>query len=99
MTKQEKSYELIKFIDGTFSLDVKVEPNEDTVWLNAQEIGLLFDRDEKTIRKHISTILTKELDNSTVAKFATAEEYILKGHVVNAEMLLKKQYKRRCLYE
>ena len=31
----------------------------------------LFDRDIKTIGKHINNALKEELDNSTVAKFAT----------------------------
>ena len=30
---ENKNYELIKFEDGDFSLDVNVSPNEDTVWL------------------------------------------------------------------
>ena len=71
MNNKEKSYELIKFEDGDFSLDVKVSPNEDTVWLNAQEIAMLFERDYKTILKHINNILKEELDYSVVAKFAT----------------------------
>ena len=33
MNNQEKKYELIKFEDGEFSLDVNVSPNEDTVCL------------------------------------------------------------------
>ncbi|MBO4623022.1 MAG: virulence RhuM family protein [Bacilli bacterium] len=71
MNIEEKSYELIKFEDGDFSLDVKVSPNEDTIWLNAQEIAMLFERDYKTILKHINNILKEELDYSVVAKFAT----------------------------
>lgn len=71
MNKGEKNYDLIKFEDGEFSLDVKVSPNEDTVWLSANQISILFDRDEKTIRKHINNILKGELDNSVVANFAT----------------------------
>ena len=71
MNNKEKSYELIKFEDGDFNLDVKVSPNEDTVWLNAQEIAMLFERDYKTILKHINNILKEELDYSVVAKFAT----------------------------
>ena len=53
---EEKKYELIKFNDGEFSLDVNVSPSEDTVWLNVSEIALLFERDEKTIRKHINNV-------------------------------------------
>ena len=71
MNKKGKNYDLIKFEDGEFSLDVKVSPNEDTVWLSANQISILFDRDEKTIRKHINNILKGELDNSVVAIFAT----------------------------
>ena len=71
MNNKDNNYELIKFEDGNFSLNVKVSPNEDTVWLNAQEIAMLFERDYKTILKHINNILKEELDYSVVAKFAT----------------------------
>ena len=60
MNNKENNYELIKFEDVDFSLDVKVAPNEDTVWLNAQEIGLLFERDYKTILKHITNIFKEK---------------------------------------
>ena len=71
MNIQEKKYDLIKFEDGDFSLDVKVEPDENTVWLNREQLSLLFDRDIKTIGKHINNILAKELNSSVVAFFAT----------------------------
>ena len=71
MNNEEKDKILIKFEDGDFSLDVNVSPNEDTVWLNREQLALLFGRDIKTIGKHINNILTNELDNSVVAFFAT----------------------------
>ena len=37
-------------------------------------MSLLFDRDYKTIRKHINNALQEELDSSTVAKFATVQK-------------------------
>lgn len=73
MINEEKMYDLIKFEDGDFSLDVKVDPSKDTVWLTANQIALLFDRDEKTIRKHINNALDEECDFSTVAKFETVQ--------------------------
>ena len=73
MNNQEKKYELIKFEDGDFSLDVNVSPNEETVWLNVHDLAHLFERDEKTIRKHINNALKEECINSTVAKFATVQ--------------------------
>ena len=47
---------------------------DETVWLNAEQMAELFDRDYKTIRKHINNALKEELDESTVAKFATVQK-------------------------
>ena len=59
-------YEIIKFIDGEFELDVNVSPEEDTVWLNAKELAFLFDWDESVINKHIRNIYKEgELDRET----------------------------------
>ena len=68
----DNKYELIKFKDGEFSLDVNVSPNEDTVWLTLEEIGQLFERDRSVIGKHVKTILNNlELNaNSVRANFA-----------------------------
>ena len=41
------------------SLEVKVE--NDTVWLNRNQMAVLFDRDVKTIGKHINNALQEEL--------------------------------------
>ena len=63
MNIEEKKYELIKFEDGEFSLDVNVSPDEETVWLSAQEMAYMFERDYKTIQKHINNVFfEKELD-------------------------------------
>ena len=53
--------------------DIKLEVNmkDETVWLNREQLSMLFDRDIKTIGKHINNALDEELDNSVVAKFAT----------------------------
>ena len=56
--------------DETLKLDVRVENEE--VWLNRNQIALLFDRDVKTIGKHINNALKEELDGiPVVANFAT----------------------------
>lgn len=59
--------------DKQVKLPVNVENG--SVWLNQNQIAKLFDRDIKTIGKHISNALKEELDNieSTVAKFATVQ--------------------------
>ena len=46
---------------------------DESVWLNREQLSILFDRDVKTIGKHINNALREELesDKATVAKFAT----------------------------
>lgn len=45
------------------------------MWLNRQQLAELFDRDIKTIGKHINNALKEELkDIPTVANFATVQK-------------------------
>ena len=45
--------------DGKTSIDVKLE--NDTVWLSANQMAALFERDEKTIRKHINNVFSEKM--------------------------------------
>ena len=59
--------------DKVTSLEVRVEG--ETVWLNRNQMALLFGRDVKTIGKHVNNALKEELRNiSTVANFATVQK-------------------------
>jgi len=62
---------MIIYKDGELELAVEVSQDMETVWLNRQQLSKLFDRDIKTIGKHINNALKEELDSSVVAKFAT----------------------------
>jgi len=55
---------------------IEVRFDEDTVWLNRQQIASLFGRDIKTVGKHINNAFSEgELDkDATVAKFATVQK-------------------------
>ena len=44
--------------DETIRLEVRMEG--DTMWLSANQMALLFDRDEKTIRKHINNVFAEQ---------------------------------------
>ncbi len=60
--------------DGVIKLPIRVDYGEETVWLNRSQIAELFDRDVKTIGKHINNSLNEELAGlPTVAKFATVQ--------------------------
>ena len=61
--------EIILFENQNVKLEVNMK--DETVWLNREQLSKLFDRDVKTIGKHINNALNEELDNSVVAKFAT----------------------------
>lgn len=63
--------EIVLFENQNVKLEVNMK--DETVWLNREQLSILFDRDVKTIGKHINNALKEELDSSTVAKFATVQ--------------------------
>ena len=64
--------EIIIFENQNIKLEVNF--SDETVWLTAKQIAILFERDYKTIRKHINNALKEELDGSTVANFETVQK-------------------------
>lgn len=61
-------YELVKFADNGFELEVNVSPTEETVWLDVNQLALLFDVQVSSIIKHVSNIISSgELDQSTIS--------------------------------
>lgn len=65
---------IYEMADGSTRLDVRLE--NETVWLSAEQMGLLFGRDSKTIRKHINNTLNEELHGEVVvSKFATTTQH------------------------
>lgn len=68
--KTHKRYEIVKFIDKTLEnsveIAVNVDPTEETVWLNLEDISILFERDRTVISKHIKKIYqNNELEEKT----------------------------------
>ena len=70
MNKQNQ-IEIYQAKDGTTQIEVHFE--QETVWLNRSQLASLFDRDIKTIGKHINNVFKEgELNKDVVvAKFAT----------------------------
>ena len=46
---QNNKYELVKYVDGEFELEVNVSPKEETIWMTLDEMSLLFERDRSVI--------------------------------------------------
>ena len=72
----KKSSEVVIYKTHDNQIEVAVFLNNDTVWLNRKQISALFERDVKTIGKHINNVFSDgELDFiSVVAKFATTAQ-------------------------
>ncbi len=83
--------------DNEVKLEVRLE--DETVWLNRQQLSELFNRDVKTIGKHINNALKEELAGiATVANFATVQkegDRTVTRHVeyYNLDMILSVGYR------
>lgn len=91
---QEK-YELIKFEDGDFSLDVNVSPKEDKVWLTQDQIAELYGKSKSTINEHINKIIkTSELNiEECMNKFGKTEFAKKPTYYYNLDMILAVGYR------
>ena len=56
---EQEKYEIVKFVDNGFELEVNVSPKENTVWLSQAEMSLLFSRDISVISRHIKNVLSE----------------------------------------
>ena len=88
------NYDIVKFIDGEFELEVNVSPKEETIWMTVSQMALLFGRDEKTIRKHINNIfVNKELEyfnNTQKMRVVGVKQSI---HVYNLDVIIAVGYR------
>ena len=61
-----EKYDIVKFVDNDFELDVRTDKVNDTVWLTQDEIAQLFGKARSTITEHINNIFSSnELDSNT----------------------------------
>ena len=72
----EKINELVLFETKDKEIKLSVPLEQETVWLNRNQMADLFGRDVKTIGKHINNALKEEWDDEVVvAKFATTTKH------------------------
>lgn len=75
MTEATQHNSIIEFLssDNTIALSVHLDTQDETVWLNLNQISQLFQRDKSVVSRHIKNVFeNEELDrNSVVAFFAT----------------------------
>ena len=63
--------EILLFENQNVKLEVNMK--DETVWLSLEQMAKLFDRDKSVISRHIKNALEEELDDTTVANFATVQ--------------------------
>ena len=93
--KNENSdYQVVRFVDGDFELEVSADFNNETFWLTQNDMATLFDVDRTRITRHISNIIKEgELDEkSNVRKthFAHSDRPI---KLFNLDMILSVGYR------
>ena len=74
-------FELVRFTDDDFELDVRTDSENETVWLTQDEMGLLFDVDRTRITRHINNIIKDEELNE--------ERNVRKTHFANSDRPVK----------
>jgi prophage maintenance system killer protein len=66
--KEQNQIEIYQAKDGTTQINVQFE--DESVWLSQKQMSELFDRDRKTITRHISNIFKEaELDEKVVCSY------------------------------
>jgi hypothetical protein len=67
--------EIVLYQSNELPERIEVRIEEETVWLNRQQLAVLFGRDVKTIGKHINNVFSEGelIKASTVANFATVQ--------------------------
>ena len=63
-----KTNDIVLFETEDRNIVLPVNVEKDTVWLSANQMAILFERDEKTIRKHVNNVFSEEevnRDNNT----------------------------------
>ena len=59
-------FDLVKFTDNSFELDVRADSEHETVWLTQDEMAILFEKDQTVISRHINNIFKDgELEKDT----------------------------------
>ncbi len=71
-----KKSEIVLFETADNEVSLQVQMQDETVWLTRNQMAELFDRDVKTIGKHINNAIREELAGQVVvAKFATTTQH------------------------
>ena len=91
---EQEKYEIVKFVDNGFELEVNVSPSEETVWLTQEQIGILFETARSSISYHINNIFKNgELEEGTSVEFFDRSQTHRPSKYYNLDVILSVGYK------
>jgi hypothetical protein len=93
---QQKTYEIVTFIDNELQIDVNVDVENDTVWLSQKQLSELFKTSIENVNIHIKNILNEEeLDDSVIKDYlitaVDGKQY--KTKLYNLDMIISVGYR------
>ena len=93
-TNDQEKYEIVKFVDNGFELEVNVSPAEDTVWLTQDQMAELFQKSKSTINEHIKNAYAeKEISDMTMRKFGNSELSTKPTNYYNLDVIISVGYR------
>ena len=94
-----EKYDVVKFVDNDFELDVRTDKKNETVWLSQKEMALLFAVSTDNVGLHIKNIIAEnELDDSTTEESSVVQiegnrNVTRKIKIYNLDMIISVGYR------
>lgn len=96
--KKEKKFDLVRFTDDDFELDVRADSENETVWLTQDEIAVLFDTARSTVTYHINNIFSsQELEKNTSVEKIDGRVNYRPAKLYNLDVILSVGYRVKSL--
>ena len=95
----DNKFDIVKFVDNEFELDVRADKDNETVWLTQKEMSILFDVSSDNISLHIKNIIKEnELDLSTTEESSVVQcegdrQVRRKIKIYNLDMIISVGYR------
>ena len=89
-------FDLVRFTDNDFELDVRADSENETVWLTQKEMALLFEVSVDNISLHIKNIIKEgELDNTATeeSSITASDGKKYKTKLYNLDMIISVGYR------
>ena len=87
-------FDLVRFTDNDFELDVRADSENETVWLTQEEIAILFGASRSTVTYHINNIFSsKELEENTSVEKIDERVNYRPAKLYNLDVILSVGYR------